>query len=256
MARGSVEPDPMTKSTPNTAASRARRFCGRRPNQKGGARLRRAYGIIELMASYSGDEEAAPSAVRPQTFTESSTIAEEILRQSSSLVPWCPSAPHFPQSVERHIPIGDRLLPALSVVAHFRIPLICSANMKSSIYATEYDAVIGVLQVYIDSCKQGRSEVLRSAFHPSASFFGFAGAELVIGTAFLFDWIDRNGPAPSIQPSVISVDILDSIAIVHLEVTGWSGKLAGSAVRMTDVFTLLKMSDGWKIIQKAFHWHS
>ena len=128
--------------------------------------------------------------------------------------------------------------------------------MKSSIYATEYDAVIGVLQVYIDSCKQGRSEVLRSAFHPSASFFGFAGAELVIGTAFLFDWIDRNGPAPSIQPSVISVDILDSIAIVHLEVTGWSGKLAGSAVRMTDVFTLLKMSDGWKIIQKAFHWHS
>jgi hypothetical protein len=25
---------------------------------------------------------------------------------------------------------------------------------------------------------------------------------------------------------------------------------------MSDLFTLLKMPDGWKIIQKAFHWHA
>jgi len=24
---------------------------------------------------------------------------------------------------------------------------------------------------------------------------------------------------------------------------------------MSDLFTLLKMPGGWKIIQKAFHWH-
>ena len=47
----------------------------------------------------------------------------------------------------------------------------------------------------------------------------------------------------------------DSIAVVRLEVGGWSGKLAGSDVRMSDLFTLLNTPGGWRIIQKAFHWH-
>jgi hypothetical protein len=72
----------------------------------------------------------------------------------------------------------------------------------------------------------------------------------------LFDWIDKNGPAPKIEPRVVSVDILDSIAVVRLEVAGWSGNLAGSGVRMSDLFTLLKMPGGWKIVQKVFHWHA
>jgi len=62
---------------------------------------------------------------------------------------------------------------------------------------------------------------MRPAFHPNASFFGYAGGELAQGTLFLFGWIDKNGPAPDIQPRFVSVDILDSIAVVHLEVDGW-----------------------------------
>jgi hypothetical protein len=41
---------------------------------------------------------------------------------------------------------------------------------------------------------------MRPAFHPDASFFGNAGEQLAVGTPFLFDWIDKNGPAPDIQP--------------------------------------------------------
>ena len=77
-----------------------------------------------------------------------------------------------------------------------------------------------------------------------------------VGTQFLFDWIDRNGPAPKIEPRVAAWRSSTSIAVVRLEVAGWSGKLAGSGVRMSDFFTLLKTPDGWKIIQKAFHWHA
>ena len=84
---------------------------------------------------------------------------------------------------------------------------------------------------------------------------GYAGDKLATGTPFLFDWIDKNRPAPKIEPRVVSVDILESIAVVRLEVAGWSGNLAGSGVRMSDLFTLLKTPSGWKIIQKAFHWH-
>ena len=119
-----------------------------------------------------------------------------------------------------------------------------------------HDEILKVLQMYIDGSRQGSSESMRRAFHPQASFFGYAGDQLAVGTAFLFDWIDRNGPAPDIEPRVVSVDILDSIAAVRLEVANWSGKLAGSGVRMSDLFTFLRTSEGWVIIQKAFHWHS
>jgi Putative lumazine-binding len=128
--------------------------------------------------------------------------------------------------------------------------------MSQSEYLPEHDGVVKTIQMYIDGSKQGRSELMRPAFHPDASFFGYAGGQLAVGTEFLFDWIEKNGPAPGIEPRVACVDILGSIAVVHLEVAGWSGNLAGSGVRMSDLFTLLKTPDGWKIIQKAFHWHS
>lgn len=128
--------------------------------------------------------------------------------------------------------------------------------MSESRYPSEYDAIVNTMQSYIEGSRQGQSALMRPAFHPSASFFGYAGGELAVGIEFLFDWIDRNGPAPTIEPRVVSVDILASIAVVHLEVAGWTGKLAGSGVSMSDLFTLLKMPSGWKIIQKAFHWHA
>jgi hypothetical protein len=137
-----------------------------------------------------------------------------------------------------------------------RIPGPYCLAMTKSEYLTEYDGIVKTMQMYIDGSRQGKSELMRPAFHPDASFFGYAGEQLATGTKFLFDWIDKNGPAPKIEPRVVSVDILDSIAVVRLEVAGWSGNLAGSDVRMSDLFTLLKMPSGWKIIQKAFHWHS
>ena len=123
-------------------------------------------------------------------------------------------------------------------------------------YLTDYDAIVKTMQMYIDGSRQGKSGLMRPAFHPDVSFFGYAGEQLATGTKFLFDWIDKNGPAPKIEARIVSVDILDSIAVVRLEVAGWSGNLAGLGVRMSDLFTLLKMPDGWKIIQKAFHWHA
>jgi hypothetical protein len=121
---------------------------------------------------------------------------------------------------------------------------------------SRHDEVLKVLQWYIDGSNRGKSELMRPAFHPEASFFGYAGEQLAVGTRFLFDWIDGNGPAPDIEPRVVSVDVLESIAVVWLEVANWSGKLAGSGVRMSDLFTFIRMPEGSKIIQKAFHWHS
>ncbi len=127
--------------------------------------------------------------------------------------------------------------------------------MATSI-STEYDRIVNTLQLYIEGSKQGKSALMRPAFHPQASFFGYVGETLAVGSEFLFDWIDKNGPAPAIEPRVVSVDILDSIAVVRLEVAGWSGALVGKDAHMSDLFTLLKMPEGWRIIQKSFHWHA
>jgi hypothetical protein len=148
--------------------------------------------------------------------------------------------------------------PTLATFGYCR-PTLLALNvcgMTTSRYLAEYDRIVKIMQQYIDGSKQGKSELMRSAFHPEASFFGYAGEQLASGTDFLFDWIDKNGPAPNIEARIVNVEMLNSIAAVRLEVAGWSGKMAGSDVRMSDLFTLLKMPDGWKIIQKAFHWHT
>jgi hypothetical protein len=102
--------------------------------------------------------------------------------------------------------------------------------MANDEYLTDYDQIVNTMRIYIDGCKQGKSDLMRPAFHPDASFFGYAGDQLAVGTPFLFDWIDKNGPADKIEPRVVSVDILQSIAAVRLDVAGWSGNLAGSGV--------------------------
>jgi hypothetical protein len=54
--------------------------------------------------------------------------------------------------------------------------------MAKSEYLTEYDAIVKTMQMNIDGSKQGKSELVRPAFHPDASFFGYAGEQLAIGT--------------------------------------------------------------------------
>src|SRR3954454_24479022 len=119
--------------------------------------------------------------------------------------------------------------------------------MTQSEYLTQYDEIAQTIQKYIDGSRQGKSELMRPAFHADASFFGYAGEQLAVGTQFLFDWIDKNGPAPNVEPRIVSVDILDTIAVVRLELANLSGELAGTGVRMSDIFTFLRTPDGWKI---------
>ena len=60
---------------------------------------------------------------------------------------------------------------------------------------------------------------------------------------FPFGDITRNKPAPNIEPRFARIEIIESIALVHLEVQRWSGKLAGSNRHASDVFTLLELNE-------------
>ena len=123
-------------------------------------------------------------------------------------------------------------------------------------YLKEHDAITRVVHRYIAGCRAGDGELMRPAFHPSATISGFCqGVEYSGSIEHVFDWINQNGPAPNISPRFARIEIVETIAVVHLEVQRWSGKLAGAQARASDVFTLLKCDGEWKITHKLFHWH-
>jgi hypothetical protein len=123
-------------------------------------------------------------------------------------------------------------------------------------YLTEHDAITRTVHCYIAGARAGDGELMRSAFHPSATISGYCqGVEYTGSVEHVFQWINQNGPAPDISPRFARIEIIESIALVHLEVQRWSGKLAGAQARASDVFSLLKCDGEWKITHKLFHWH-
>jgi hypothetical protein len=123
-------------------------------------------------------------------------------------------------------------------------------------YLTEHDAITRTMHCYIAGARAGDGDLMRPAFHPSATISGYCqGVEYTGSIQHVFEWITANGPAPNINPRFARIEIIESIAVVHLEVKGWSGKLAGANARASDVFTLLKWNGEWKITHKLFHWH-
>ena len=115
----------------------------------------------------------------------------------------------------------------------------------------EYEAIAGVVQHYIDGAKTGRGEDMKPAFHEDATVFGYVGDELFAGPIQqLFEWNDDNGPAKDLEARIASIDLIDTVATVRVELHNWTGN------RFTDLFTLLKVDEEWKIMNKVFHLHS
>lgn len=130
-------------------------------------------------------------------------------------------------------------------------------DRSGNTYLVEHDAITRTMHCYITAARAGEGNLMRSAFHPSATISGYClGVEYSGSVEHVFDWITRNGPAPNINPRFARIEIIESIAVVHLEVRNWSGKLVGANARASDVFTLLKQDGEWKITHKLFHWHA
>ncbi len=115
----------------------------------------------------------------------------------------------------------------------------------------EHEAIAVTVQHYIDGAKSGCGDDMKPAFHDEATIFGYAGKDLFAGPIqLLYDWHDENGPAKELQAQIASVDLIDTVATVRLELDNWTG------YRFTDLFTLLKVDGEWKITNKVFHLHS
>ena len=121
----------------------------------------------------------------------------------------------------------------------------------ATLTVTEYDVIADVVQHYIDGAKSGKGDDMKPAFHEDATIFGYVGDDLFAGPIQqLFAWNDGNGPATGLQARIASIDLIDTVATVRLELDNWTGH------RYTDLFTLLKIDGEWKIMNKVFHLHS
>ena len=115
---------------------------------------------------------------------------------------------------------------------------------------SDYDAITNTVHNYINGGQTGRTAEMKLAFHPDATIFGYVGPDLFAGPIQkLFDWNDQNGPATELQGRITSIDLIETVATVRLELDNWSGH------RFTDLFTLLKVDGEWKIISKVFYLH-
>lgn len=124
------------------------------------------------------------------------------------------------------------------------------AKIVSSSPLSEYDAITKTVQHYINGGKTGKTDEMKLAFHPQATIFGYIGPDLFAGPIQgLFDWNDQNGAATELQGRIASIDIIETVATVRLELDNWTGR------RFTDLFTLLKVDGEWKIMNKVFHLH-
>ncbi len=113
-----------------------------------------------------------------------------------------------------------------------------------------HDAVAKAIQPYIDGAKSGSGTDMKAAFHKDATIFGYAGGDLFAGPIQqLFDWSDANGPAAELHARIASIDVVNTVATVRLELNNLGGS------RYTDLFTLLKVDGKWKIMNKVFHLH-
>ena len=132
-----------------------------------------------------------------------------------------------------------------------------TAMSAPSAYIRDYDAIVDLMNRYSDGVRTGSSSVMRPVFHQGCTFYGYYQGSLLAGPIqMLFDWVDANGPADSIQPRIANVDIRESIASVRMELQNMTGKLAGSSPsRLTDLFQLVRIDGNWMISQKSFHWY-
>ena len=117
--------------------------------------------------------------------------------------------------------------------------------------AQDHELISKAIQPYLDGAKAGKGDVMKPAFHESATVYGYLGDTLVQGPIkLIYDWTDSLGPAPMINPRIVKVDVAGTTASARLEVDDWQN------YRFTDTFNLMKIEGKWLIVNKIFHTHA
>ena len=119
-------------------------------------------------------------------------------------------------------------------------------------YIAEYDAIVSVVNNYIEGGRAGSGAITKRAFHDQANLFGYFGNNL-LGPEMqkLYDLRDKIGPAKDVIAARFThVDITGTTANVRLDT-----ERAGKPL-YTDYLNMVKLDGAWIIVSKVFHTHA
>lgn len=117
----------------------------------------------------------------------------------------------------------------------------------------QIDAILAVVQVYLDGLYEGDTAKLRQAFHPAAHLFSATEDKLV--DVPLDQWCEMVAGRPSPQSKgqsreyerILSVDLTGSnTAMVKLN-------CAIPPRLFTDYLSFIKLNGRWQVINKTYH---
>lgn len=116
------------------------------------------------------------------------------------------------------------------------------------IKVSDYEAVIAVVSQYTQGCKEGKSSLMKSAFHKNAIMYGYLNGTLSEGSIEnLYNAVDQYGADKNTKTHIDVLSIEETAATVRVTLEDWHG------IAFTDFHSLLKINNEWKIIAKVFH---
>lgn len=115
---------------------------------------------------------------------------------------------------------------------------------------SDHDAIVETVQLYIDGARDGDVAKLKQAFDANARMYGnLGGTRFDVPIAEYFAMAD-GAPADvdgSYKARIVSVDQVEDAATAVVEEEGFWG-----TVSFTDFFSLCRIGDAWKIVNKTF----
>lgn len=112
----------------------------------------------------------------------------------------------------------------------------------------EFVNIEKTIKLYIEGSRQGNSSISAQAFAKDATLSGIYNGEfMLVPIQVLYDLVEKNG-AQEVSYKIASCSIEKDVAIVRLEAQFGTHKY-------TDMFTMVKDADQWKIVSKVYHLH-
>lgn len=102
----------------------------------------------------------------------------------------------------------------------------------------DYQEILYAAQLYVDGCAKGDGELMKPAFHQSATINGAP-----IQT--LFDGATAAGPSDS-KARIDVLDVVNDIAVIRITLENYFG------ADYVDFHAMKKDENGWKIMAKVF----
>lgn len=113
----------------------------------------------------------------------------------------------------------------------------------------DYDAVLKVVQGYVDGLREGSVEQLKKTFYKDAVMYGHLGGVLSEGSINnLYTYIEQFGAAPEIKAHLSLLHKTPTTAIVRVEM-----EKDAANEDFTDYHSLIKINNEWKVVAKLFH---